>query len=317
MDYESRRSLMRRLVLYSPQLSRAMLAGDFRSAFKGRGVDFDGLREYEISDDALRIDWNSTVRHGHPFVKTYVDDRGLSVYIIIDRSASMHFGSGRTKYDTASLSAALLAHACLLNNVQVGGLLFGASPFAGGSLLEAVPKTANPSGIRRFIKALLTGSIYEQAHTDVPAADDSRSASVSGGSPLTEALRLAGSLLDRHTMVFVFSDYLVKDYSRSLALLARRHDMVCVLVKDELDTAIPAKQLFLRAMDAESGRRSACAPGSVDYRRQWATVARERRLDWLSALRSAHLPSLELDGCVDPAWALIHFFDRRRGGRYV
>lgn len=315
MDYETRRAVMRRLVLYSPQLSRAMLAGDFRSAFKGRGVDFDSLREYEISDDALRIDWNSTVRHGHPFVKTYVDDRGLSVYVIIDRSASMQFGGSRTKYDTACLSAALLVHACLLNNVQVGGLLFGEAARPGAPLLESVPKSANPSAIRRFIKALLAGSAYEADSSESFGQSAAGRSAISGGSPLNEALRLAGNLLDRQTMVFVFSDFMVKDYARNLALLSRRHDVVCVLVKDALDGALPSKRLFVRAQDAESGRPAACAPGSAEYRRQWEAVARERRLDWLSAVGAARLPSLELDGQIDPAWALIHFFDRRRGGR--
>lgn len=333
MDYESRRNLMRRLVLYSPQLSRIMLAGEFRSAFKGRGIDFDGLREYDITDDALRIDWNATIRHGHPFVKTYIDDRGLSVYILVDRSASMYFGRARSKYDTASLSAALLAHACLLNNVQVGGLLFGQPDESCPSAYEAFSQSAAPAEIRRFIKAILSGSgrLAADGVRSDPAASGRRQAepqsrlldlpgrlrSPAVGTPLPEALKMTASVLKKQTMVFIFSDFLVKDYARPLALLAHRHDVVSVLVKDQLDEGLPRKPLLVRAADAESGRPVLCAPGSAEYRSQWAAEARNRRLEWLSAVRSGRLPVLELSGDCDPAFELIRYFERRRGGRNV
>ena len=129
MDDHAIRARIRRLVFVSAALSRAMLAGDFRSAFLGRGMAFDSVREYEVTDDAMRMDWNATARFARPFLKTYREDRGLSVYLVVDESASMEFGAGRTKRETAVLAASLLAHACALNRVLVGGLFFGGGGF--------------------------------------------------------------------------------------------------------------------------------------------------------------------------------------------
>ncbi|HAW86665.1 MAG TPA: hypothetical protein DCX65_10345 [Spirochaetaceae bacterium] len=401
MDFQSRRQLMRRLVFHSPQVARAMLTGEFRSAFKGRGIDFDGLREYDATDDALRIDWNATVRQGHPFVKTYIDDRGLSVYLVVDASLSMGFGSGRSKYDTAALSAALLVTACQLNNLPVGGLLFGvpggtgsafqstshsgqvgdaaagrgskerrmnsrpeaallaaglsffnqsAAPAEVRSLVEGLLAGGNPVHARRpghsgyqvlaGLAARLAGLVAGRRHPPPaarlgnlnPAAFDRRGRRQPGtplaadaapsapvdqsGSPLAEALQAAGLRLKKKSLVLVFSDFLVKGYARELALLARRHDVVCVLLKDALDEAPPPGRLLWRVRDAESARPALLVPAEADYRDQWAAVARERRLDWLGAVRTARVASLELDGNCDPALSLISFFDRRRRGRY-
>lgn len=311
MDYEARRRLMRRLVLYSPQLSRAMVAGDFRSAFKGRGIDFDGLREYDIADDALRIDWNATGRFNHPFIKTYRDDRGLSVYLVVDRSASMLSGFGRSKFDTAALGAALLAHACMLNGIRVGGLFFG---LPGRPGIQSVAQSSNPAAIHAFIEAILSETRARQAVR--PGEASHVLPSLGGGSPLSEALNISGGRLRQRSMVLVFSDFMVKDYARPLALLARRHDVIAVLIRDQTLEQLTGLRLILRGSDAESGRQALLAPAAADSRGQWAALATERRLGWLEATRNARVPTLELDGQVDPALALIHFFDRRRGGRF-
>ncbi len=125
MDEASLRERIRRLVFAAPALSEALSSGNFRSAFKGRGMDFESLREYDTTDDALRMDWNATARFGRPYVKTYRDDRDLTLYLIIDESPSMDFGAGRSKHETAALASSLLAYACSLNGVRVGALFFG------------------------------------------------------------------------------------------------------------------------------------------------------------------------------------------------
>jgi uncharacterized protein (DUF58 family) len=297
MDEHAIRARIRRLVFVSPALSRAMLAGDFRSAFLGRGMDFDSVREYEVTDDAMRMDWNATARFAKPFLKTYREDRGLSVYLVVDESASMDFGAGRTKRETAVLSASLLAHACALNGVLVGGLFFG-----GGGFQHFEPASGERP-VRVLAERLVAG----------PPAPETKGRGALPGSDLGGALEAAVAHLKRRSLVIVVSDFKAAGFAVPLALLARRHDAVAVLVRDPLDAKPPQVPFVLRAKDAETGVPRLVAPRSRQYADALAVESRNTRLEWLSALAAARVPSIELDAGTDPARALVDFFRRRRG----
>jgi uncharacterized protein (DUF58 family) len=297
MDEHAIRARIRRLVFVSPALSRAMLAGDFRSAFLGRGMDFDSVREYEVTDDAMRMDWNATARFAKPFLKTYREDRGLSVYLVVDESASMDFGAGRTKRETAVLTASLLAHACALNGVLVGGLFFG-----GGGFQHFEP-AAGERPVRVLAERLIAG----------PPPQGTKGRGSLPGSDLGGALEAAVAHLKRRSLVIVVSDFKATGFAVPLALLARRHDAVAVLVRDPLDAKPPQVPFVLRAMDAETGVPRLVAPRSRQYADALAVESRNTRLEWLSALAAARVPSIELDAGTDPARALMDFFRRRRG----
>lgn len=293
MDDHAIRARIRRLVFVSAALSRAMLAGDFRSAFLGRGMAFDSVREYEVTDDAMRMDWNATARFARPFLKTYREDRGLSVYLVVDESASMEFGAGRTKRETAVLAASLLAHACALNRVLVGGLFFGGGGF------EHFEPAAGERPVRVLAERLLTSSRLHKGGKS--------------GSDIGGALEAAVAHLKRRSLVIVVSDFKATGFAVPLALLARRHDAVAVLVRDALDVKPPRVSFLLRARDAESGLPRLVAPRSRIYADALAAEFRSSRLEWLEALAASKVPSLELDAGTDPAWALMDFFRRRRG----
>lgn len=292
MDDASQRERIRRLVFAAPALSEALLSGNFRSAFKGRGMDFDSIREYQVTDDALRMDWNATARFGRPFVKTYMDDRDLSLYLIIDESASMHSGAGRTKHETASLAASLLAYACSLNGVRVGACFFG-----GTSELDS----RAPQGGQRAALALMER-----------CASGPGTGGHGAGSDLAGALTAAASILKRRSLVLVIGDFLTSGYALPLALLARHNDLVAIRVHDPLDAAPPDTALSLRAGDAESGQPRLVVPRSKAYRHERARFAKAARLEWLVALSAARVPYLEMDAATDPVDALVTFFGRRR-----
>jgi uncharacterized protein (DUF58 family) len=296
MDEHAIRARIRRLVFVSPALSRAMLAGDFRSAFLGRGMDFDSVREYEVTDDAMRMDWNATARFARPFLKTYREDRGLSVYLVVDESASMDFGAGRTKRETAVLAASLLAYACALNGVLVGGLFFG-----GGGFQHFEP-AAGERPVRVLAERLVAG----------PPLQGSKVRGSPSGSDVGGALEAAVAHLKRRSLVIIVSDFKATGFAVPLALLARRHDAVAVLVRDPLDAKPPQVPFLLRAMDAESGVSRLVAPWSRQYANALTVESRNSRLEWLSALAAARVPSIELDAGTDPARALMDFFKRRR-----
>jgi len=311
MDEHAIRSRIRRLVFVSPALSRAMLAGDFRSAFLGRGMDFDSVREYEVTDDAMRMDWNATARFARPYLKTYREDRGLSVYLVVDESASMDFGAGRTKRETAVLAASLLAHACALNGVLVGALFFG-----GGGFQHFEP-AAGERPVRVLAERLISGSRIQEAKALGLRGRKSRKSepqdSSQPGSDIAGALEAAVAHLKRRSLVIVISDFKAAGFAVPLALLARRHDTVAILVRDPLDAKPPQVPFLLRALDAESGVPRLAAPRSRQYAEVLAVESRNLRLEWLSALAAARVPSIELDAGTDPARALMDFFRRRRG----
>lgn len=291
MDEQSLRARVRRLVFSAPALSAALLSGEYRSVFKGRGMDFEGLREYVQSDDALRMDWNATARFGRPFVKTYRDDRDLSLYIILDESASMRFGAGRRKSETAALAASLLAYACSRNGVRVGALFFGGGPF----------ESRKPERGERPALALMERMASGAAPGSRPA-----------GSPLGEALKAASAVLKRRSLVLVVSDFMSAGYALPLALLARRHDVSAVRICDRLDREAPAARFSMRAADAETGAERLVVPRSVEYREERAGKAAASRLEWLVALEAARVPYIEMDSSTDPVKSLVAFFGRRR-----
>lgn len=310
MDEQSLRARVRRLVFAAPTLSAALLAGEYRSVFKGRGMDFEGLREYELSDDALRMDWNATARFGRPFVKTYRDDRDLTLYIVLDESASMNFGADRTKRDTAALAASLLAYACSLNGVRVGALFFGAAPASQGGLSGESRAGSSfeefkPQRGERPALALME----RIAGASAAAAHDS---TTDGGSPLGEALERTAAVLKRRSLVLIVSDFMATGYALPLALLARRHDVAAIRVHDRLDRESPAVKFVMRAADSESGAPRLVAPGSASYKEDRASEAKASRLEWLVALEASRVPYIEMDSSTDPVKALVSFFGRRR-----
>lgn len=291
MDEASLRERIRRLVFAAPALSEALGSGDFRSVFKGRGMDFESLREYEASDDALRMDWNATARFGKPYVKTYKDDRDLTLYLVMDESPSMEFGAGRTKRETAALAASLLAYACSLNGIRVGALFFG-----GSGAMDGRAPAAGQGAARALMERLAAGS-----------------ASAAAGSDLGAALTAAASILKRRSLVLVVSDFMTAGYALPLALLARRNDVAALRVHDRLDAEPPALGLSLRAADAETGAPRLVVPRSAAYRESRSRSAKAARLEWLVALSASKVRYLEMDAATDPVEALMAFFGRRRG----
>ncbi|HOX91906.1 MAG TPA: DUF58 domain-containing protein, partial [Spirochaetales bacterium] len=184
MNRDQLRASVRRLIFATPTLSRAVMSGNFRSAFRGRGMDFDGLREYDPNDDAMRMDWNATARLAKPYIKTWRDDRSLAVYLIVDESASMDFGRIRSKRETCALAASLLAYACVQNGASAGALFFG------GHKHEHRKPLSGDRAAFSLVERIASGSAGM------------------GGSNLAAALDQAMLHLKRRSLVVVLSDFL-------------------------------------------------------------------------------------------------------------
>jgi uncharacterized protein (DUF58 family) len=294
VDRDRLHDRIRRLLFASPALARAFARGDFRSVFRGRGIEFDSLRDYSPDDDARLIDFRATARLGRPFVRSYREDRSLTVFLVIDVSASMDQGSGElSKLDLGVLASSLVAYAAQFRGLPVGCLVFAATVLG-----RLAPRR---------------GKAHALAVADAAAAiAASREAGLRKGSDLAGALRTTALLLKRRSLVLVLSDFRARGWERSMGELARRHDVVALRLSDRLDLDLPKAGAF-EFVDPESGEAAWFPLASRRFRQDWETRGAEARDASRRGLQDLRVPVLELDTEDDPALRLLDFFERRRG----
>jgi uncharacterized protein (DUF58 family) len=269
----------------------SIFAGEFRSVFRGRGIEFDEVREYQPGDDVRAIDWNVTARSGRPFVKRYVEERERTLFFIVDASPSTFFGtSGRPKSRLAAEVCALLSYAALRNRDRVGLLLFTDRAEA------LVPPGKGERHVLRVVRTLLTTTPQ------------------GCGTDLAGALERAGRLLRPGTVVFVISDFHAPDFRRPLALLHARHDVVAIPITDRVETEFPdCGVVTLR--DAETGARITVDMASPACREEFRRAADRARAGLREVFRSLGVDSVELSGDDDYRRALMAFFRMREERR--
>jgi uncharacterized protein (DUF58 family) len=287
----TRRELLERIALFplvAEKLTDDMLSGDFRSIFKGQGIEFDEVRRYEDGDDARSIDWNVSARFGQPFIKLYREERELTVFLVLDRSLSMASGGGvRRRSDQAALAAALVALSAERAGERVGGVLFDAE----------VRRVFPPRKGRRHALALIGAALAEPAGP--------------GGSALGRALAGARRALKRRSLVVVLSDFLCLDWEREFAALCRRHDVAAVRLTDPTDLKLPEAGLA-DFRDPETGAAIAAPVGAASFREAWESDQADRAAAWRTACRRWGAGTLELSTGEDPATALSRWFRERR-----
>jgi uncharacterized protein (DUF58 family) len=285
----------RRLQIGTRQLSSEAFHGGVQSRFRGRGMDFDEVREYEPGDDVRAIDWSATARGGHTFVKKYREERQLTVVFVVDMSASGTLGSGEsTKREQAVEVASVLALAAVRSDHRVGLALF----------TDAVEVFVPPARGRPHVYSLVRNLVaYEPKGR---------------GTNLAVALRLVRERLRRRAVVVVLSDFLIGESGihqaqPELRALAQRHDVVAIRLGDRLDRKLPAVGL-LTLEDAETGEVVEVDTGSSANRARLERVAESADERVRSFVRSARVDLLELDTLRPYLGSLIGFF-RARGGR--
>lgn len=281
---------VRQLQLVAARLVGGLLAGNYRSAFRGVGIEFDEVREYVEGDDARLIDWNVSSRAGQIYTKTFREERELTLFAVLDASASLQFGSGsRSKAEVALISAALLTLAAVTNNDKVGGLLFS----------DRVEAWLQPAKGRRHAARLL-----QQIMATKPRGS---------GSDLAAALRLVNETLKRRSLVVIVSDFLMRGYQRELALLAKRHDVVAIRVNDPIEAQLPRVALA-RVRDPETGRTGYISGRSRRFRFAYEQFWVSERRHWSRECRRRGIRALEIDDDERVAEQLVRFF-RHSAGR--
>ena len=278
---------IRRLEIRTRRTVNDVLAGQYESVFRGAGIAFEEVREYQPGDDVRTIDWNVTARMGHPYVKRFREEREQTVVLLVDVSASQAFGTTqRSKNEVASELCALLAFSAVKNNDKVGVILFS------DHVEHFVAAAKGTSHALRLIRDVL----YFQ-----PAGR---------GTDVAAALGYLRRVTHRRAIVFLLSDFLTRGYERSLRTTARRHEVVAVRLVDPRERELPPGAL-VDLEDAETGVRITVDTGSRAFRENYARLAAARAAEFQQMCRAANIDAIEVrtDGrYVDP---LVRFFHQR------
>lgn len=279
---------VRRIEIRTNRMVNETLAGRYHSVFRGRGMEFSEVREYQPGDDIRAIDWNVTSRMGHPYIKKYVEERELTVILAVDCSASERFGTAaQTKGEMAAEIAALIAFTAIKNNDRVGLLMFT------DQVELYVPPGKGVEHVLRVVRELL---IFRPRHR---------------GTSLALGLEKLNKMVRKRAVVFLISDFLDDGYERQLRLASRRHDLIAVTLADLREEELPSLGL-LRLEDAETGREIVVDTSRRSVRRAFVNAARERREARAALLKRAGVDVVDVRTDHSYERPLLQFFRRRQ-----
>ncbi|MBN2319094.1 MAG: DUF58 domain-containing protein [Acidobacteria bacterium] len=278
---------IRRIQITTNRLVNESLAGEYHSVFKGRGMEFDEVREYQHGDDVRTIDWNVSSRTGRPFVKRYVEERELTVMLLIDKSASGSFGSvDKMKSEIAAEISALLAFSAIKNNDRVGAILFT------DRVEKFIPPRRGSKHVLRVIREVL---FHEPENR---------------GTRIQTAVELLNLVIRKRAVVFLISDLLDQGFERSLKVANRKHDIVIIQIIDQLEKGLPEIGL-LEIRDAETGE-IACIDTSMPWIQTTIRENWNRNQDRLQKLFESHrMDHLTIETGAPYDVPLIRFFKDR------
>jgi len=278
---------IRYIQIYTSKAVNDTLAGEYESVFKGRGMEFEEVRGYQVGDDVRNIDWNVTARTGVPYVKIFKEERELTVLFLVDLSASGSFGSvSRTKNEIAAEICALLAFSAIKNNDKVGLLLFT------DHVEMFIPPAKGTTHVLRIIRELLNFR-PGRSGTDIGAGID-----------------YIGRVTNKKSVLFLVSDFIGEGYEGKIRILAKRHDLIAVSITDPREIAMPDCGL-VQLEDAETGEMLLIDTGSAAFRRQFEILGSQRRDKLKKLFRSMDVDHIEVMTGRDYLHDLIRFFKAR------
>ncbi len=288
------REMMRRIQriqIHTSHVVDDLLAGQWHSAFKGRGIEFEEVRPYQVGDDVRTIDWNVTARAGEPFVKLFREERELSVMLLVDLSASQDFGTNlQTKRELVTELGATLAFSAIKNNDKVGLSLF----------TDQIEKAIPPRKGKRHVLRLIRELLYCQP--------------MGRGTHLKSALDHLLRTASQRTVVFLISDFQDAGFEKTLRVTRKKHDVIPIMVNDQRELELPNVGL-LRLRDPESGKMVTIDTASRRHRDafQQLQVAEAEKRD--AIFRRLKMNPIRLATGEDYVEPLKRFFHRRESGR--
>ena len=278
---------VRRIEISTRGLVNEVFSGEYHSVFKGRGMNFAEVREYQYGDDIRSIDWNVTARSGTPFVKVFEEERELTMMLVVDVSASGAFGTReRFKGEVAVELCALLAFSATKNNDKVGLIIFS----------DRIEKFVPPRKGRRHVLRVLRELLYHRP--------EGRGTDVAG------ALEYLSHVQRKKAVTFLVSDFQDEGFERALAVAGRRHDMIAVRLADQRERHLPALG-FVEFEDPESGERVTVDTSDEAFRGRFEDRVRRRREELDRTLRRGKVDVIDVETGGAYVKALMRFFRER------
>jgi uncharacterized protein (DUF58 family) len=237
---------VRKIEIRSRGLTRQIFAGEYHSAFRGRGMAFSEVREYQFGDDIRSIDWNVTARFGHPYVKIFEEERELTVMLLVDVSRSGDFGTvSGTKREMMTEIAAVLAYSVIANNDKVGLILFS------DRVEKYIPPKKGRGHMLRIVREMLS---YEPQ---------------SSGTSLSEPLRFLTNVIRKRCTAFILSDFMAPPFVEAMRIASGKHDLVALNISDRREKQLPDVG-FIRVTDPETGTEKWTDTSSARIRKEYA-----------------------------------------------
>jgi len=282
---------VKKIELSTRHLVNEVFGGEYHSVFKGRGMEFAEVREYSPGDDIRTIDWNVSARTGVPFVKLFEEERELTVMILVDASASGAFGTRvQMKRALAAELSAVLAFSAVKNNDKVGLIIFT------DRVEKYIPPRKGRSHVLRVIREVLD---HEPEHQ---------------GTSINTALEFMSRVIRKRAVIFMISDFLDKDYEKSIKQACRKHDMLSFHLQDPWEIELPNLGL-IQIHDGETGETSLINTGKSSFRKTYAAKSKERTDSLLAFFKSNGLDYLPIRTDVPYVDPLINFFRKRASRR--
>ena len=282
---------IRRIQITTSRAVTDVFAGQYKSVFKGQGMEFDEVREYQPGDEIRSIDWNVTARLGHPYVKKFVEERELTVMLLVDISRSMYCGSGRgLKRALSAEICSMLAFSAIKNNDRVGLILFS------DKIEKFLPPGKGSKHVLRIIREVLYTS-PRSTGTDIPAA-----------------LEHLNKICKRKSVVFLLSDFFTDDLKKPLAIAGNRHDLVAVTINDPLEKELPGLGI-VDIQDSETGQELSFDFSDEHVCRKYKEKQDRRTADLAKMFRSINIDNIQIVDSNNYVKELVKFFRAREKRR--
>ncbi len=282
---------VKRIEIQTRGLVNDIFSGEYHSVFKGRGMEFSEVREYQIGDDIRLIDWNVSARMGHPFVKVFEEERELTVILLVDVSSSADFGTvERMKGEIAIEICALLAFSAIKNNDKVGLIIF----------TDRIEKFVPPKKGKTHVLRVLRELLYHEPEGK--------------GTDISLALEYLSRIITRRSVVFLVSDFISDDYQKAMQIANKRHDLVAITITDPREIELPNIGL-VELEDAETGEIIMLDTADSTIRQTFTRITSNSREERDKNFRSMNVDSIDIRTDVSYIEPLIKFF-RMRARRF-
>jgi len=279
---------IRRIEITTSRLVTDMLSGDYESVFKGRGMEFDEVREYQPGDEIRTIDWNVTARMGRPFIKKYIEERQLTVMLLLDLSGSSYFGTSKMlKRELAAEVCAILAFAAVHSKDRVGLLIF----------TDKIEKFIPPGKGLQHVSRIIREALYFKPE--------------GRGTDLAGALRFLDSVISRRAVTFVISDFLTKDFKKPLAIANKKHDCVAITITDPRESELSDAGL-VELTDAETGSTVLVDTSNYKLREKYAANAKRLSVERIKTFNAVNIDHIDVHTDKPYIAEFVKFFKARR-----